>query len=114
MDIFDTKIFGRKKFSTLLEEIYKNQKKREEQIFTLIQELKPLVQDLGDATLLVPLIKDYLDMGLKNDDQLIKMATIIQRVLNSNISNSNDSLLIPESEKEALMKEYRKLNSKDV
>ena len=83
--------------------------KKEKQISGLISELKPLVQDIGDATLIVPLIKDYLDVGVRNDEQLIKMATIVQRALNS--SSSDDSMGISDEEKQQLMEELDKLNS---
>lgn len=106
----DSVIFGKKKFSNILEEIYDNQKKKEKQISGLISELKPLINDIGDATLLVPLIKDYMEIGVKNDEQLIKMATIIQRVLN-NSSSGDDSMGISEEEKAQLMEELEKLNS---
>ena len=102
-------VFGKKKFSDILNEIYNNQKKKEDQISGLISELKPLVQDIGDATLIVPLIKEYLEIGVRNDEQLIKMATIIQRAINN--SSSEDSLGITESEKEELMAELDKLNT---
>ena len=106
----DSVIFGKKKFSNILEEIYDNQKKKEKQISGLISELKPLINDIGDATLLVPLIKDYMEIGVKNDEQLIKMATIIQRALN-NSSSGDDSMGISEEEKAQLMEELEKLNS---
>ena len=104
----DNIIFGKKKFSDILGEIYDNQKKKESQISGLISELKPLVSDIGDATLIVPLIKDYLEIGVRNDEQLIKMATIIQRALNN--SSGDDALGITEAEKEELMAELDKLN----
>ena len=69
MGQLDKKIFGKKKFSDILEEIYNNQKKKEEQIATLISELKPLIQDIGDATLIVPLLKEYLEISVKNDEK---------------------------------------------
>ena len=83
MSQLDKVVFGKKKFSNLLEEIYNNQKKKENQISALISELKPLISDIGDATLIVPLIKEYMDIGVKNDDLLIKMATLVQRALNA-------------------------------
>lgn len=104
----DNVVFGKKKFSDILGEIYDNQKKKEKQITGLIAELKPLVQDIGDATLIVPLIKDYLEIGVKNDEQLIKMATIVQRALNN--SSNDDNLGISDEEKEQLMSELNKLN----
>ena len=81
MSNLESNVFGKKKFSDILKEIYDNQKKKEQQITALIGELKPLINDIGDATLIVPLIKEYMELGIKNDEQLIKMATIIQRAL---------------------------------
>jgi len=105
----DNVVFGKKKFSDILGEIYDNQKKKEKQITGLISELKPLVKDIGDATLIVPLIKDYLEIGVKNDEQLIKMATIVQRALNN--TSGEDALGISEEEKQQLMEELDKLNT---
>ena len=81
MGQLDSNVFGDKTFSDILEEIYNNQKKRDAQVVALISELKPLVQEIGDATLIVPLIKEYMEIGVKNDEALIKMATIVQRAL---------------------------------
>ena len=107
---FDKVIFGKKKFSDLLEEIYNNQKRREAQVTALISELKPMVSDIGDATLIVPLIKEYMEIGVKNDDALIKMATLVQRALNS--SNEDGSLGISDEEKQQLLEEMEKLQDK--
>ena len=104
----DNIIFKKKKFSNILSEIYDNQKRKEAQITGLISELKPLINDIGDATLIVPLIKEYMEIGVRNDEQLIKMATIVQRALNN--SGSDDALGITEAEKEELMAELDKLN----
>ena len=109
MGALDSVVFGKKKFSSILEEIYNNQKKKATQISGLISELKPLINDIGDATLIVPLIKEYMDIGVRNDEQLIKMATIIQRAINN--SSGEDSLGITDSEKEELMAELDKLNT---
>ena len=107
---FEKIIFGKKKFSDLLEEIYTNQKRREAQVTALISELKPMVSDIGDATLIVPLIKEYMEIGVKNDDALIKMATLVQRALNS--TNEDGSLGISDEEKAQLLEEMEKLQDK--
>ena len=109
MGQLDSLIFGKKKFSDILEEIYNNQKRREDQVTALITELKPLVQEIGDATLIVPLIKEYMEIGVKNDEQLIKMATIVQRVLHNQNSSGGDDFGISESEKQQLLDEMEKL-----
>ena len=109
MGNLDNIVFKKKKFSDILSEIYDNQKKKEAQITGLISELKPLVQDIGDATLIVPLIKEYMEIGIRNHEQLIKMATIVQRVLNN--STNENPLGITEEEKQELIAELDKLNS---
>ena len=107
---FEKTVFGTKKFSDLLEEIYNNQKRREAQVTALISELKPMVTDIGDATLIVPLIKEYMEIGVKNDDALIKMATLVQRALNS--TSEEGGLGISDDEKQQLLEEMEKLQTK--
>jgi len=107
---FEKTVFGNKKFSDLLEEIYNNQKRREAQVTALISELKPMVSDIGDATLIVPLIKEYMEIGVKNDDALIKMATLVQRALNS--TSEDGGLGISDEEKAQLLEEMEKLQTK--
>ena len=109
MGSLDNIVFKKKKFSDILSEIYDNQKKKETQITGLISELKPLINDIGDATLIVPLIKEYMEIGVRNDEQLIKMATIVQRALNN--SSGEDALGITDEEKQELMEELDKLNN---
>jgi hypothetical protein len=100
--MFDQVIFKNKKFSDILEEIYKDTKIKEKQVNQLISELKPLIQDTGDATLVVPLIKEYMEIGVKNSDNLIKMAAICQRLMAKQVEMS-DGGIISEEEKEALL-----------
>jgi hypothetical protein len=111
MSNLESNIFGKKKFSDLLKEIYDNQKKKEAQITALIGELKPLINDIGDATLIVPLIKEYMELGIKNDEQLVKMATIVQRALASNKSEE-EGFGMTEEEKAQLLSEVQKFNPK--
>ena len=97
MDPLNQILFDDKSFSDLLKEIHGNQKKKAKQLAQLIAELRPLVQSLGDATVVVPLIKEYMEISVKNDDQLIKMAAIVQR-LSTGITNSGDGGLLTEEE----------------
>ena len=111
MGNLESNIFGKKKFSDILKEIYDNQKKKEVQISALIGELKPLINDIGDATLIVPLIKEYMELGIKNDEQLIKMSTIIQRALSTNKSEE-EGFGMTEDEKKQLLSEIEKFKPK--
>jgi hypothetical protein len=101
MSQFDNIIFGKKKFSDVLEEIYNNQKKKDQQVYALISELKPLISDIGDATLVVPLIKEYMEISVKNDDILIKMAALAQRAMAT--VTADGSLTISDEEKDQLL-----------
>ena len=76
----DKEIFKGKTLSDLFGEIYDNSKETKGQVKGLIGELKPLIENIGDATLIVPMIKEYMEIGVKNDEALIKLATIIQRI----------------------------------
>ena len=101
MDPLNQIIFDDKTFSDLLKEIHTNQKKKGKQIGQLIAELRPLITSLGDATVVVPLIKEYMEISVKNDDQLIKMAAIVQR-LSTGTSNTGDGGMLTEEEMEQL------------
>ena len=101
MDSLSQLIFDDKSFSDLLKEIHKNQSKKSKQLASLIAELRPLITSLGDATVVVPLIKEYMEISVKNDDQLIKMAAIVQR-LSTGASSTGDGGLLTEEEMEQL------------
>ena len=111
MSQFDKVIFKNKTFGNVLEEIYNNQQKKDKQINALINELKPMIEEIGDATLLVPLIKEYLEMGIKNDDLLIKMAALAQRAMNS--EGGESALGISDEEKQQLLDEISKFKTEE-
>jgi hypothetical protein len=102
-----------KKIDILKRKITKTSHKKDKQISILISELKPLVQEIGDATLIVPLIKEYLEISVKNDEQLIKMATIIQRIMNNNTGPNDGSFGISEEEKQQLLAELDKFKTEE-
>ena len=97
----DQIIFEDKSFSDLLKEIHKNQSKKSKQLASLIAELRPLITSLGDATVVVPLIKEYMEISVKNDDQLIKMAAIVQR-LSTGATTTGDGGMLTEEELQQL------------
>ena len=102
MDSLNQVLFDDKSFGDLLKEIHSNQKKKATQIASMIAELRPLIQSLGDATVVVPLIKEYMEISVKNDDHLIKMASIVQRLTTGGAS-SGDSGLLSTEEMDQLM-----------
>ena len=86
----DKEIFKGKTLSDLFGEIYDNSKETKGQVKALIGELKPLIENIGDATLIVPMIKEYMEIGVKNDEHLIKLATVIQRIEAMQAKGSSD------------------------
>ena len=104
----DTEIFKGKSFSDIAKDLYGASKKKESQINLLISELKPFVQNIGDATIIVPLIKDYLEVSVKNDDQLAKLLAVVQRLIGSNAQGDNE-FGISEEEKQQLLAELEAL-----
>ena len=101
---FNQVIFKDKTFSSLLEDIYKNANRKEKEIKSLIDQLKPMIQEPGDAMMLVPLLKEYMEIAVKNDEALIKMAGIVQRAM-SNTQGEGDGGILSERDKELLFQE---------
>ena len=90
-------------FSDLMKDIYHNSKKKDRQINTLIQELQPLIKNIGDATVIVPLIKEYLDVSVKNDEHLVKLAAVVQRLVGNTSKDGGDEYGMSEEEKARLL-----------
>ena len=109
MDFNQVTLFGNKTFSDLLKEIYNNSKDKEKQISSLIQGLKPLIESTGDTTLIVPLIKEYMEVAVKNDEALIKMAGIVQRAMTTN--TGGDDMLLSDKDKEILFQSLHELDT---
>ncbi len=99
---FDQIIFDKKTFGDLLKEIHSNSRAKEKQIKELIIQLQPLIVDSGSAILLVPLLKQYMEIGIKNDEHLIKMASIVQKAVADAKSTGGD-VILSDSEKEQLL-----------
>jgi len=99
----DIKIFGDKNFSDLSQEIYENNKLKKTQIDLLIQEVHGYIQGIEDIAIVGPIIKELMDVGIKNDDNLVKLATLYQRIMSKQPIDDSDVSLLSEEEKEQLM-----------
>ena len=110
MDFTQVNLFGKKTFADLLKEIHSNQKDKEVQLRSLIEGLKPLITSPGEATIMVPLIKEYMELAIKNDDALIKMAGIVQRAMNTKMAEGDD--ILSDEDKELLFSSLKDLDTK--
>ena len=82
-------LFEGTKFSDLMRDIYHNSKKKSRQIDSLIKSLEPMIKNTGDATVIVPMIKDYLEVSVKNDDALVKLAAVVQRIVSASMKDDD-------------------------
>jgi len=90
-------------FSDLMSDVYHNSKRTSRQINQLIGQLQPLIRSSSDATIIVPLIKEYLEVSVKNDDHLVKLTAIVQRYISTKQTIvGSDSLLSDEEKKQLL------------
>jgi len=100
----DYEIFEGKSLSSLFEDIYKNTEYNRKQLDILTKELVQFIKDGDTAVQIVPMIKEYLEINVKNDDQLVKMAGIVQRLISAeNKAGSEDEYGLTEEEKNQLM-----------
>jgi hypothetical protein len=104
----DVQVFDGMSLSDLFKKIHKNNKDIDKQIGDFIDTMKPMATaNAGSATMLMPTVKDLIDVNVKNNEQLIKMAAIAQRAATSNANSNNE--LIDMSEIEALLAEQKEV-----
>ena len=107
MELNDIEIYKWKNFSSLCKEIVINQNEKKDQLDILVSELRGLIKTVNDAIVVVPLIKEYLDVGVKNDEQLVKLAAIIQRILSrpNDGADAGSPFMMTDEERKQLMDE---------
>tara|TARA_B100002019_G_scaffold167940_1_gene145259 strand:+ start:1104 stop:1505 length:402 start_codon:yes stop_codon:yes gene_type:complete len=96
-------VFEGKSLSDVFKDIYTNSEENKKQIEVLMKDLLRFVTDTASAVALVPILKDYLDVAVKNDEQLIKVAAIVQKLASAEAKGSDNEFGLSELEKEQLM-----------
>jgi hypothetical protein len=101
----DEEIYGGKKMSDLFKDIVTNSENKRNQIDILLSDLRVMIKTPENAVMIVPLIKEYLDVGVRNDEQLVKLAAIVQRMVSNATGPDGEggSLMLTEEEKKQLM-----------
>ena len=100
----DYEIFEGKSLSGLFQDIYENTKTNKEQLEVLMKEVVGFIKDGDTAVQIIPMLKEYLEINVKNDDQLVKVAAIVQRIIAAeNKGGSEDEFGLSDTEKEQLM-----------
>lgn len=96
-------VFEGKSLADVFKDIYTNSEENKKQIEVLMKDLLRFVTDTASAVALVPILKDYLDVAVKNDEQLIKVAAIVQKLASAEAKGSDSEFGLSELEKEQLM-----------
>lgn len=97
-------IFKGTSFADLMSDVYHNSKKKDRQMNQLIASLQPLIRNASDATVVMPLIKDILDVSIKNDDHIVKLTAIVQRYISTTQTISGADSLLSDDEKQQLIR----------
>jgi uroporphyrinogen-III decarboxylase len=111
----DVTVFDGMSLSDLFKKIHKNNKDIDKKIEDFIDTMKPMATaNVGNATNLMPVVKDLIDVNVKNNEQLIKMAAIAQRASTVNANAGQDLINMDEitallEEQKAIEEEGKKL-----
>jgi hypothetical protein len=111
----DVTVFDGMSLSDLFKKIHKNNKDIDKQIGEFIETMKPMAtSNAGSAVMLMPTVKDLIDVNVKNNEQLIKMAAIAQRAATINANSGTELINIDEinallEEQKAVQEQGQKL-----
>lgn len=110
MDL-DFELYKGKKYSSLIKDVVINSEQKKDQIDILVSDLRSMIKTANDAIVIVPLIKDYLDVSVRNDEQLVKLAAVVQRLISNQNQgeDGNMGMLLSEDERKQLMGEVEKI-----
>ena len=99
----DNEIFKGKTFQDLTKDIYENTTNKKKQIDLLISEIHGFITTIDDVVMVAPIIKEYMEVSVKNDEHLVKLAGVLQRIISKSQGEGDESMLLSDSEKEELM-----------
>lgn len=100
---FNNIIFDDKTLSDMFSDVYKNVEKKREQINQFVSSMVKLIRTPEDAAVLGPVIKDFLEVNVKNDEHIVRLVQIAQRLVSVNMKSTNDGDLLSEEEKNQLL-----------
>ncbi len=101
----DFEVFEGKTLSDVFKDIYDNSKLNKEQLEVLMKEVVGFIKDGDTAVQIIPMLKEYLEINVKNDEQLVKLATVVQRIATAHGGDSTEEFGLSDVEKEQLLKD---------
>lgn len=111
-------LFGNKSISNLFQEVYNNQQSKKTHIQTLIADFKDKIKSSSDVAEIGPVIKDLVKFSVENDEILLKLASLAQRIVAAESKSTGDDGFLTEVERLQLLEELEitanKIDSKEV
>ncbi len=101
----DFELYKGKTFGQLCKDIVTNSEEKKTQLDIMVTDLREMIKTLNDAVTIVPQLKDYVELGIRNDEQLIKLAAVIQRLIAGKVGADGEggNALLTDEEKKQLM-----------
>jgi hypothetical protein len=100
---FETEIFDGKTLSDMFSDVYRNTDKKREQINQFVANMVKLIRTPEDAAVLGPVIKDFLDVNVRNDEHIVRLVQIAQRLVAVNSKTPSNDMILTEEEKNQLL-----------
>ena len=111
----DYEIFKGKSLSSLFQDIYENQNYNRKQLDVLTRNITSMIKDGDTAVQIVPIIKEYLEINVRNDELLVKLASIVQKIISTeNKGESESEFGLSELEKQEIMNTILEHDTKDL
>lgn len=112
----EIEVYPGKNLSDLFRDVCETSVQKRQQLNEFIIQLQGLIKTSTDAMMVVPMIKDYMDIGVRNEDLVIKVASIVQKLASGKAMASDGSgeYLLSESEKAQLLQETTSIMEKEI
>ena len=103
---FDEVIFEGKTLSDMFSDVYANTNAKREQINSFVASFVKMIRTPEDAAVMGPVIKDFLEVNVRNDEHIVRLVQIAQRLVGVSSKNA-DTGLLTEEEKSQLLKNIK-------
>ena len=81
-----------------------NCKRRQEQLEVMLENISPMMTNVTDVTIVGPLVRDFMNLLQKNDEQMLKVAEQLRKEEATDKKVGSTETLLDEREKEELLR----------
>lgn len=94
-------------FEDLMQRIYENSSERHDAIIATADHITKKIETAADAMMLMPNLIELNKVAVRNDDQLLALAAIVQRHIGKK-TKSDDSMMFSAEDRKLLMEAAKK------